>query len=76
MATAQIAMDAQVQIFSIVKALSESWNNHDAATYASQFAEDADFVNVVGMHWRGRAEIEARQSMSSARSFATAAYKY
>ncbi len=60
MASAQIAMDAQFQIFSIVKALSDSWNSHDAANYAAQFAEDADFVNVVGMHWRGRAEIEAR----------------
>jgi uncharacterized protein (TIGR02246 family) len=60
MATAQIAMDAQVKIFSIVKALSDSWNSHDMAEYAAQFTEDADFVNVVGMHWRGRAEIEAR----------------
>ncbi len=30
------------------------------AAYASQFTEDADFVNVIGMHWRGRGEIEAR----------------
>ena len=24
--------------------------------------EDADFVNVIGMHWRGRPEIEARHA--------------
>ena len=47
------------QIESVVAALAETWNRHDIAGYAALFSEDADFVNVVGMHWRGRKEIEA-----------------
>ena len=30
--------------------------------FAAQFTEDADFVNVLGMHWRGRVKIEARHA--------------
>jgi uncharacterized protein (TIGR02246 family) len=57
-AGAQLTMEAQSEIFLVIKALSDSWNSHDMANYAAQFTEDADFVNVVGMHWRGRQQIE------------------
>lgn len=50
---------SRTQIAGIVDALAETWNRHDMAAYAALFAEDADFVNVIGMHWRGRREIEA-----------------
>jgi uncharacterized protein (TIGR02246 family) len=56
---AQLTMEAQSEISLIIKALSDSWNSHDMAAYAAQFTEDADFVNVIGMHWKGRPEIEA-----------------
>jgi len=36
----------------------EAWNRHDARALAALFAERADFVNVIGLHWRGREEIE------------------
>jgi uncharacterized protein (TIGR02246 family) len=58
--TAAPSTDAQTQIAGVVAALAESWNRHDMNTYGAQFTEDADFVNVVGMHWKGRAEITAR----------------
>jgi uncharacterized protein (TIGR02246 family) len=58
--SAQLKPQAQAEIVSIVKALADSWNSHDMETYAAQFAEDANFINVLGMHDRGRAEIEAR----------------
>jgi uncharacterized protein (TIGR02246 family) len=35
-----------------------AWNSHDAAALAALFAEDADFVNVVGIWWRDRRAIE------------------
>ena len=31
-----------------------AWNTHDMELLATLFREDAEFVNVVGMHWRGR----------------------
>jgi len=35
-----------------------AWNAHDMAAMATLVCEDADFVNVWGMHWQGRARIE------------------
>lgn len=56
----QLSPNARTQIANVIAALADSWNRHDMATYAAQFTEDADFVNVIGMHWHGRPEIEAR----------------
>lgn len=36
----------------------DDWNRHDMKAFAALFAEDADFVNVIGLRWRGRAEIQ------------------
>lgn len=36
-----------------------AWNSHDMKALGKLFAEDAEFINVVGMHWRGRADIVA-----------------
>ncbi len=42
----------------VVAALEDAWNGHDMKAFAALFAEDADFVNVAGMWWKGRDEIE------------------
>jgi uncharacterized protein (TIGR02246 family) len=52
--------DARSAIALVFQTLVDSWNKHDMVAFAAQFAEDADFVNVIGMHWHGRHEIEAR----------------
>ena len=36
-----------------------AWNEHDIGALSKLFADDADFVNVVGIWWKGRREIEA-----------------
>jgi uncharacterized protein (TIGR02246 family) len=36
----------------------DAWNRHDMNAFAALFADDADFVNVVGVRMRGRAEIQ------------------
>ena len=36
----------------------EAWNAHDMAAMATLVSEEADFVNVWGLHWQGRARIE------------------
>lgn len=46
-------------IDTVVSAVVEAWNRHDMQAYAAQFTEDADFVNVIGMHFRGRPKIES-----------------
>ena len=37
-----------------VMGVEESWNAHDMKAFAKLLREDAHWVNVVGMHWRGR----------------------
>ena len=44
-----------------------AWNAHDARAFATLFASDADFTNVVGVHVSGRAAVERLH----ARVFAT-----
>jgi uncharacterized protein (TIGR02246 family) len=43
----------------IVTRLESAWNAMDAEAFAAPFAEDADFVNIVGEHHRGRPAIAA-----------------
>ena len=61
-ADAQDFQNAKVQIEGVINALTESWNSHDMALYGAQFADDADFVNVLGMHWHGREAIAAQHA--------------
>lgn len=57
-AAAQNPQEIKGAVESVLNGLVESWNRHDAVSYASYFTEDADFVNVLGMKSRGRPEIE------------------
>ena len=50
---------ASTLVDAAVSALMDAWNRHDMVAYAAQFHPQADFVNVIGMHWTGRQEIEA-----------------
>jgi len=38
----------------IVERMENAWNSADGHAFVAAFAEDADFVNVMGMHARGR----------------------
>jgi uncharacterized protein (TIGR02246 family) len=66
-ATARLAIGAgdtpgQVTAVAAAKAVAAAlvvdWNNHDMKGFANLFAEDADFVNVIGIWWHGRPEIQ------------------
>ncbi|RKH29952.1 SgcJ/EcaC family oxidoreductase [Corallococcus sp. AB030] len=54
-----------------VKAQTEAWNAHDAAAWTRDFADDADFINIVGTVFQGRAEIETRHAAIFASIFKT-----
>lgn len=51
--------DEVAEVTRVVEAFAESWNKHDMNAFAELFSPDAEFVNVVGLWWRGRAEIKA-----------------
>jgi uncharacterized protein (TIGR02246 family) len=42
----------------VAAALVDDWNRHDMKRFAELFTEDAQFVNVIGLWWSGRAEIQ------------------
>jgi uncharacterized protein (TIGR02246 family) len=48
----------------------EAWNRHDAKAWIAPFSEDAEFVNILGMLLKGRAEIERRHAEIFAGIFA------
>lgn len=48
----EVAVDKQVD------ALIASWNNHNYDDIANYATEDCDWVNVVGMWWKNRLEIQ------------------
>ena len=35
----------------------QAWNSHDMNKLGAITTEDVDFVNVAGLHWKGRAEV-------------------
>ena len=42
----------------------EAWNRHDMESFAALFARDAQFVNVVGLWWKGAAAIKAAHEVT------------
>jgi ketosteroid isomerase-like protein len=42
----------------VVNGFAEAWNRHDTNAREALFTPDADFVNVVGAHWKGRESIQ------------------
>jgi uncharacterized protein (TIGR02246 family) len=52
----------ETEIRRVELGLQEAWNHHDMKAWADLFTEDADFVNVAGWWWRGRAEIEKKHT--------------
>jgi uncharacterized protein (TIGR02246 family) len=42
----------------VAAAFTDDWNRHDMKSFGDLFAEDAEFVNVIGMWWHGRTEIQ------------------
>jgi uncharacterized protein (TIGR02246 family) len=42
----------------VATAYEDAWNKHDMDAMASLFTEDAEWVNIVGMWWRGLSEVK------------------
>lgn len=42
----------------VVKVYETLWNTHDMSTFGDLFTDDAEWVNVVGHVWRGKADIK------------------
>ena len=51
--------DATTVATALAKHLEQAWNRADGTAFGEVFAEDSDFVNILGEHHRGRAAIAA-----------------
>jgi uncharacterized protein (TIGR02246 family) len=47
------------ELRAIVAHLEDSWNRSDATSFSNAFAEDADFVHILGGYYNGRDQVEA-----------------
>lgn len=50
------------QIRSLLAEQAAAWNRGDAAAWARDFAPDADFINILGMHFHDRVQVEKRHA--------------
>src|SRR6478752_3394821 len=57
------------QALAVVSAFAEAWNRHDMAAFADLFAADAEFVNVVGIWWKGRESIRSAHEFTHSSMF-------
>lgn len=48
-----IASEEELSIRKTIAGIEEAWNTHDMKAYGDLLTEDVQWVNVVGMHWRG-----------------------
>jgi uncharacterized protein (TIGR02246 family) len=55
-ASGQSAADEQA-IRDVVTRFEVAWNTHDMNVLGSITTEDVDFVNVAGLHWKGRVQV-------------------
>lgn len=61
--------DHPVEVERVVRAFADCWNRHDMAAFAALFAVDAEFVNVVGLWWKGRDAIRQAHELTHATMF-------
>ena len=61
--------NAIAEVTKVVHAFEECWNQHDMNAFAELFAPDAEFVNVVGLWWKGRDEIKKAHEFTHATMF-------
>jgi uncharacterized protein (TIGR02246 family) len=57
------------QALAVVSAFAEAWNRHDMIAFADLFAHDAEFVNVVGIWWKGKEAIRSAHAFTHSSMF-------
>lgn len=55
--TASISEQDSVQIRAALKGMDDAWNRHDMKAFVSFVADDVEWVNVVGMWWKGKTQV-------------------
>lgn len=53
-----IAMTDEQSVRQVVDAYEQAWNKHDVDAMTSLFTDDIEWINIVGMWWRGLPEVK------------------
>jgi len=53
--------DDESAVRNVLAEYAVAWNRHNVAAFGRLFAEDCDYVNIAGVHWKGVREIVQRQ---------------
>lgn len=61
--------DPITEVTQVVRAFADFWNRHDMHAFGELFDPDAEFVNVVGLWWKGREEIRKAHELTHATLF-------
>ena len=54
--------DDESAVRNVLAEYAVSWNRHDIAAFGRLFAENCDYVNIAGVHWKGVQEIVQRHA--------------
>lgn len=59
MANAQMRMPERdaAQINAALDGIQSAWNHHDMKAFMSFMTDDIEWINIVGMRWRGKAQV-------------------
>lgn len=55
--TPSISHEDATQIHAALKGMDDAWNRHDMAAFVSYAADDVEWVNIVGMWWKGKGQV-------------------
>jgi uncharacterized protein (TIGR02246 family) len=64
-----LAKEDDAAVREVIAAYEAAWNTHDMRALGKLFREDAECINIVGMHWRGRDAIEKAHAAYHATMF-------
>jgi len=54
-----LAKNDELAISKLIMAVEVAWNSHDMQAYGQLLHGDVVWINIVGMHWRGREDVVA-----------------
>ena len=52
--TSTLSKEDERDIRTIIMSIENAWNTHDMQAFGKLLAADADWINIVGMHWKGK----------------------
>jgi uncharacterized protein (TIGR02246 family) len=58
-AATALSADDDKAVRKVIQGFEEAWNAHDMKAFGKLLREDAEWVNIVGMHWKGREAVVA-----------------